>query len=176
MMRIKEFVGLAAGVALGILTGAAPGLAQGATKDVVVVNGTHQAVPVRSVDRPAETPWQFEFALDWADGVGNATSTYQVPANKRLVIEYGSYSAYLPPSGQNIFVRIQTSAGGGTLFHSLDVQARGDYGVLKQFGAAHTVKIYADAGSTVTVSAGRVPFVDPANSFMTLSGLLVDVP
>lgn len=176
MEWFKGRVGLGTVVALGVLALAAPGLAQGNAKDVVVVNDASQAVPVRVVDRQVSTPWQHAFRLDWADSVDFASSSYQVPADKRLVIEYGSFFVYLPSSGQTVFVRIRTTIGGSTLLHTVAVQSRGDYGVLKQFEAAHLVKIYADPGSTVTVSAGRLPAVETAGGFMTLSGLLVDVP
>jgi len=75
-----------------------------------------------------------------------------------------------------MFVRILTAAGGGSAFHTLAVQKQEDYGVLKQFGAAHMVRIYADPGSIVQVSAGRVPFGSTANCTLTLSGHFENVP
>jgi len=61
-------------------------------------------------------------------------------------------------------------------FHNLAVQKQEDYGVLKQFSAAHLVRIYADPGSTVQVSAGRVPANSIANGTVTLSGHFENVP
>ena len=75
-----------------------------------------------------------------------------------------------------MFVRIVTTAGGAGAFHTLAVQNQGDYGVLKQFGAAHVVRIYADPGSTVQVSAGRVPSNNTAACTVTLSGHFENVP
>jgi hypothetical protein len=143
---------------------------------VVVVNGPTQAVPVQVVGKVAAQPFQHQFALDWPDGTGLATGSYVVPAGKRLVIEYASMSAYLQPDGQSMFVRIVTTVAGGDAFHNLAVQKQEDYGVLKQFGAAHLVRIYADPGSSVRVSAGRVPFDSTANCAVTLSGHFEDVP
>ena len=145
-------------------------------KAVVVVNGPGQAVPVAVVARPATQPFQRQFSLDWPDGEGFATASMQVPAGKRLVIEYASLAAYLQPDGQSMFVRIATTSDGGTAFHTLAVQKQEDYGVLKQFGAAHLVRIYAEPGTAVQVSAGRVPFASTANCWVTLSGHYEDVP
>ena len=148
-------------------------------KRVVVVNGADQAVPVRVVgteSSPPFQPYQQQFPLDWAEGEDLVVGTYAVPADKRLVIEYASLFAYLQPEGQAMFVRIVTTAGGAGAFHTLAVQKQENYGVLKQFGAAHAVRIYADPGSTVQVSVGRVPANSIANSTVTLSGHFEDVP
>ena len=173
--RVVRRGGFVAFLAVVLLAGAGAGWADPPERPVVVVNAPDQPVPVRVI-APAPQPFQRPFALDWADGEGFVTSTYQVPAGKRLVVEYASLSAYLPPDGQSIFVRILTTVGGQSAFHTLAVQKQEDYGVLKQFGAAHTVRIYADPGSTVQVSVGRVPFTSTANATVTLSGRLEDVP
>jgi hypothetical protein len=145
-------------------------------RGVLVVNEADQAVPVREVGRETREPFHRQFVLDWADGTDLSTASYAVPSGKRLVVEYASLSAYLPPSGQSMFVRILTTVGGSDAFHTLALQKREDYGVLKQFEGAHLVKLYADPATTVRVSAGRVPAVDTANCTVTLSGYLVDVP
>jgi hypothetical protein len=145
-------------------------------KEVVVANSCDQAVPVRVVDQGPKHPLHRQFALDWPDGIDEATGTYVVPADKRLVVEYASLFAYLPSSGQSMFIRIVTTVNGDDAFHNLAVRQREDYGVLKQFDAGHVVKIYADSGSTVQIKAGRTPFTGPANATLTLSGHLVDVP
>jgi len=124
----------------------------------------------------ASQPFQRQFALDWADGQDLVEASYQVPPGKRLVIEYASLSAYLQPEGQSMFVRIVTTVSGGDAFHNLAVQKQEDWGVLKQFGAAHTVKVYADPGSRVRVSVGRTPFGNTANATVTLSGRLEALP
>jgi hypothetical protein len=150
-------------------------------------SGADPSVPVRVINTPLPVtvtnptltiqikPFQRQFTLDWVDGEDLVTGSYQVPAGFRLVIEYASLSAYLQPEGQSMFVRILTTAGGTTAFHALAVQKQEDFGVLKQFGAAHPVRIYADPGSTVQVSAGRVPLAGTANCTLTLSGHLENV-
>ena len=50
---------------------------------------TKEPVPVRVVDLAFHDPFPFDFA----DGQDFAIATYQVPAGKRLVIEYASMSA-----------------------------------------------------------------------------------
>lgn len=147
-------------------------------KEVVVVNGPDQAVPVRVI--PADQPFHHQFALDFPDGEGLVTSTYTVPAGQRLAIEYASLSAYLPPDGQTIFVRIITTTSNGhsptDAFHTLAIQKREDYGVLKQFEGAHAVRIYANPSTSVRVSLGRLPFTGTANGNVTLSGRLESLP
>lgn len=172
VVRRGRFVPL---LAVVLLAGTGAGWAAPPEKAVVVVNAPDQPVPVQVI-APAPQPFQRQFPLDWADGVGFATASYQVPADKRLAIEYASLYAYLPPDGQSIFVRVVSTVGGESAFHTLAVQKQEDYGVLKQFGAAHTVRIYADPGSTIQVSVGRVPFAGTANATVTLSGRLEDVP
>jgi len=188
MARIASFVGragLASVLGLAMLTGAGSVQAHSAPKErdrgrddkqVVVVNEDDEAIPVRVVGRDPFQPFQRPFSLEWPDGQDLVTSTYTVPAGKRLVIEYASLSAYLQAEGQSMFVRILTTAGGASAFHNLAVQKQEDYGVLKQFSAAHLVRIYADPGSTVQVSAGRVPANSIANGTVTLSGHFENVP
>jgi hypothetical protein len=155
-----------------------PGMAAAAPPQPVLVTNTHkEAVPVRVMP---EAPFHFQFVLDMADGQSLATSTYTVPAGKRLVVEYASFSAYLPSDGQTVFVRIVTTTGTGyatsDAFHTLHIQKREDYGALKQFEAAHTVRIYADPGTSVRVSLGRLPWTSLASGNVTLSGRLESVP
>jgi hypothetical protein len=190
MARIASFVGRAGLVGvlgLAMLTGAGSVQANSRPKErdrhkdcdekqVLVINEDDEPVPVRVVGRDPFQAFQRPFSLDWPDGEGFATSGYTVPAGRRLVIEYASLFAYLQTEGQTMFVRILTTAGGGSAFHTLAVQKQEDYGVLKQFGAAHVVRIYADPGSTVQVSAGRLPFNGTANGTVTLSGHFENVP
>jgi hypothetical protein len=149
------------------------------TNPTTSVNGAvavTNTVPVRVVGRETPQPFQRQFVLDWPDSEGFVTTSYQVPAGMRLVIEYASLFAFLQPEGQAMFIRILTTVNGNEAFHNLAVQKQEDYGVLKQFGAAHAVRIYADAGSMVQVSAGRVPFTNTANCSLTLSGHFESVP
>jgi hypothetical protein len=144
---------------------------------VFVTNTVKDPMPVRIVP---EASFHHQFALDSVDGQGLVTSTYTVPPNKRLVVEYASMSAYLPPDGQTVFVRIITTTGDGygigDAFHTLHIQKREDYGLLKQFEAAHEVRIYSDPGTIVRVSLGRLPSTGMASGSVTLSGRLEPVP
>ena len=69
---------------------------------VTVKNTPSDPVPVRPVR--VDEPFQQAFDLAFADGEGLAISSYTVPANKRLVIEYASLAAYLPPDFKDAFV------------------------------------------------------------------------
>jgi hypothetical protein len=170
MKRVLQSV-----VVATLALGAGQGLAG---EYAVPVKITNTPVPV-TVTNPVATvqePFQHQFSLDWPDGQGLVTGTYYVPAGRRLVIEYASLSAYLPPTGQAMFVRVVTTVNGSGAFHTLAVQRQEDYGVLKQFGAAHLVRIFADPGSMVQVSVGRVPSTSTANCNVTLSGFFQAVP
>lgn len=160
---------------------ALPGLASGHPPavgvrivDTPVPVSVTSSVPVRVV-REERQPFQRQLGLDWVDGLDLATSTLEVPAGHRFVIEYASLSAFLP-GGQSMFIRILTTSSGLNAFHTLDVRRGEDWGVLEQFGAAHLVRIYADPGTTIRVSAGRTPAAGSANCSLTLSGYLEPVP
>lgn len=173
MSTLARRVGPAA-VAVMLWSGAA---AAAPPQPVLVTNTTKDAVPVRIMP---EAPFHQQLALDWVDGQDLATNSYTVPAGQRLVIEYASLSAYLPPDGQSIFVRIVTHTGNGygttDAFHTLHIQKREDWGLLKQFEAAHTVSIHANPGTSVRVSIGRTPYAGMASANVTLSGRLESIP
>jgi hypothetical protein len=147
------------------------------TQQVLVTNTHKEPVPVRVMTDEGFQHW---FALDFADGVGTATSSYTVPADKRLVIEYASMVTYLPADGQSMYLWVSTTAGDGygtsALNHALQIQQREDYGLLKQFGAAHLVRLYANPGTTVRVTMGRFPYNGLASGMVTLSGRLETLP
>ena len=168
----------AGGACVVVLAMGAGTAAAAPPQDVRIVNVPKEPVPVKAV--PTDTPFHQQFALDFPLAQDFAQATYLVPAGKRLVIEYASLSAYLPSDGETIFVRIITTTGNGygtsDAFHTLHIQKREDYGVLKQFEAAHTVRIYANAGTSVRVSMGRLPGSGTANASVTLSGRLENVP
>jgi hypothetical protein len=142
--------------------------------DTPVPVAVTSSVPVQVVGE-ARQPLQRQFSLDWAAGVDLATGTFVVPTGQRFVIEYASLSAYLP-DGQTMFLRVVTTVNGSDAFHTMDVRRGDDWGVLAQFGAAHPVRIYADPGSTIRVSAGRVAATGTANCTLTVSGYLEPVP
>jgi hypothetical protein len=174
---------LAAGLALAavfVLASAPRARAQGgpAAKDVVVTNTPANPVPVRNVDEGSRQPFQRPFSVNLAPTESFGEATFTVPAGKRIVVEYASLRASLPP-GQTVFVNIVTTTAGQSAFHPVLISDQGMYGVLHLVGASHQTRIYADPGTTITVQFGRDPSAGApggANFFMTLSGYRVDVP
>lgn len=166
------------GIAMALAIASAHGALAAPIPPVVVKNTTADPVPVRIV--PADEPFQQTFWLDFADGSGMTTSSYTVPADKRLVIEYASMTTYLPAGGQSIWLWVATTAGNGygtsQLSHALDVQKKQDYGLLTVFGAAHLVKIYALPGTEVRVTMGRYPSNGLGSGAVILSGRLESLP
>ena len=174
---------LAAGFALAtvFVLGRAPHLhAQGGppAKDVVVTNTAASPALVRNVDEGSRQPFQRPFAVNLAPTESFGEATFTVPAGKRIVVEYASLRASLPP-GQTVFVNIATTTAGQSAFHPVVVSDQGMYGVLHLVGASQQTRIYADPGTTIIVQFGRDPSAGApggADFFMTLSGHRVDVP
>ena len=104
----------------------------------------------------------------------------QLPPTRRLAIEYVSAVCTLAATAQLSSVGVKTGLGSETpVTHALnhvDHQAPlGGAGPQHVAIAAHTVKIYADAGSTVGFSATNVSGGEWKCAF-SLSGQLIDVP
>ena len=191
--------GLRAGLALAtaVVLGSAPLAQAQSAKDVVVTNTPANPVPVRSVDKdvvvtntaasPAlvrnvdegsRQPFQRPFSVNLAPTEGSGEATFTVPADKRIVVEYASLRASLPPD-QTVFVNIGTTAAGQSALHPMVISDQGMYGVLHLVGAAQPMRIYADPGTIIRVQFARDPSAGApgsANFFVTLSGYRVDVP
>jgi|WetSurSiteA1Bulk_404760.scaffolds.fasta_scaffold29052_1 hypothetical protein len=102
---------------------------------------------------------------------------YTVPTAKRLVIEFLSH-------------RTQVSAGdlpdlqlivntGGSLGHFIEVPLAktGSVGGTDYYSGGGPVKIYADAGSTVTLQTGHlIPQGSGPSGLLTICGYLIDLP
>ena len=162
----------------GLLFIGSQAVAQGARPptDVTVVN-----TPTLNVGDPAALAAANAQALAPALGVGTpvtftldpSTRTYSVPVGQRLVIEYASgqcspvtfdgVTSYNPPF-------ISATTNGNSQGHSFAVPIANSQPLINggfvPFG--HLVKIYADAGSNVTLVSGTVN-----NCLLLLSGQLV---
>lgn len=139
--------------------------------DVNVVN----TPSVRDTDNPARQPVQAQAACQANNVIGCLPIIYTVPAGKRLVIEFASMNANLP-AGQTAQLAIQTSAGGETVNHhfpltppAVPFQGQG------AAAAGQQVRLYADAGTVVTVQGTRNIATGTAFFNFSISGYLVDV-
>jgi hypothetical protein len=111
--------------------------------------------PVRDVDNAIVNPFAIELA--WFSGTSGGfteTTSYTVPANKRLEIEEISCEAYAPSSTQ-VIMKITVTCGGTTVTHYLTNLASsliyGNYWLMSM--TSHHLSV--DPGSTITVDVVR---------------------
>ncbi len=128
---------------------------------VTVTNTASQPVPiagtVRDIDQPAMSPHQDGFGFAIASGFTTSEALTMVPAGKRLVIEQFSATAIVP-AGQSGFFFIQTTAGGGAAQHIVPATkgfADSAFPGSDLLTASQSIRIYADPGTTPTVSFRR---------------------
>jgi hypothetical protein len=121
-------------------------------------------LPVRDVDNAARRPFQAELCTQVPLGgsfCGTKPSTFAVPADRRLVIEYASgrcpRSGFSLSNGEDWAASLQTIAGGTQarhLLHPVPGIAIGSPPLqsamqLNGFDVAQLMRIYADPGSLV---------------------------
>jgi hypothetical protein len=150
-----------------------------AAMDVNIVNTPNVQVTntpsVRDADNPTRQPVQASAICEANNVIGCLPLIYTVPAGKRLVIEFASMDASLPV-GQAAQLAIQTTVGGETVTHHLPLtppavsfQGQG------AAASGQQVRLYADAGTGVTVDGTRNIATGTAFFNFSISGYLVDV-
>jgi hypothetical protein len=164
--------------------------------EVIVKNTTSNPVPVKSigttavkVNNPATTPvWvqdvnearqpiQKTILVSMPNGQEfKSKDMYVVPFGKRLVIEYVSGKSNVPDTQGILSVAIYTKVSGGSSPHFVDLTWQGGYGGRSHFTTGEMVRLYADAGTTVSTDFMRTGNTDEAIWYVTFSGYLVDVP
>lgn len=116
-------------------------------------------------------PFQQAIELTFGAGVNQVTGTVTVPAGVHLVIETITADIGVADSEQP-FLFVQTVVKGVTAQHTIALQ---ELPLMPNvFGATHEVRLYADAGTTVTVMVTRfggssLPAI-PKPELVTLSG------
>lgn len=116
-------------------------------------------------------PFQQTILLNFAAGVNEVNGTVDVPAGVHLVIETVTADIGVADQEQ-AFLFVQTVVNGVTAMHTitLDELPR----MPNVFGATHKVRLFADAGTTVTVKVtrfGNSPYpAIPKPVLVTLSG------
>ena len=136
-----------------------------------------ECTPVCDVDNPETHPFQAAVELSLPQGTGGQNGFVQVPAGKRLVIEYASGVGFLP-AGQKCLFSVITSLQGqqtGTS-HYLESTTVGKFGAPDCFLAGQVVRLYADPETTVMLRADRDLATGQGTVRMSVSGHLVDVP
>ena len=179
MNRIVRFLTLTAGLSAVVLmlslTNAGPALAQ-TFKPVMslIINDVDHPVPVVDVGTPAPPAEVFQHQVS---SFVPASLSVQVPAGKRLVIEfYSGTAATLVPCAMAA-VRIGTNAGDGTLQHSVLAvpTVLGEPSDFNHYTISQQVRLYAEPGTSVQFATTTVPAC-PADFLGVVSGHFVDVP
>lgn len=116
-------------------------------------------------------PFQQEVDLTFGSGVNEVTGTVAVPAGVHLVIETVTADIGVADHEQ-AFLFVTTVAGGVRAMHTITLKELPR--MPNVFGATHDVRLYADAGTDVTVMVtrfGSSPYpAIPKPQVVTLSG------
>jgi hypothetical protein len=140
------------------------------TQNVNVVN---TPLPVQDIDSPGRQPVTAEGSCSDS---GCSDTVYTVPAGKRLIVEYASITANIPP-GKVARWRLFANNGGQQVELNFPLtQPPVIFGVLSQSTAGQQVRLYADAGSEVRMNGTTSDNGTPSNYIFSISGYLVDVP
>ncbi len=190
-MKLQTKTGLAAGiVALAVFCGSQTAEADPKPSSVVVTNTAANpvpitapsSIPVKAGDNPAFQPYQVEDDAGVISPNGYyKTASFDVPAGKRLVIEFVSILVYLD-SGDNLQEAVVTVSkpGGGVITHSLTRTATGpSNGCLAcgTFTVTQPLRLYCEAGAgALKVQTQRVNASGLYKTAFSVSGYLVDLP
>src|SRR5437868_6294201 len=141
--------------------------------------------PMRDVDNGARQPVNFGMIIfvNAGSGQGFNNTAVTIPAGKRLVIETIGFQGQVA-SGEIGFLNIQLTAGAGTAAGATfanhvmpavkltSVLPASDY-----IGGIGSFRMYADAGSTVTVVYNRGTFAaGSVNMAVSITGHYVNLP
>ena len=142
-------------------------------QDVNVVN---PQVTTRDADNAARQPFQVHGFPDIGDGYYFATFSFNVPAGKRLVMEYVSAIVNVP-SGQKVAVWVNANQGSGPVSHYVVPTSLGAFNQLTEtFAVGQLTRIYADPSTQVDVVVDRNAGVGFTSANVSVSGYLVNVP
>ena len=146
--------------------------AKGATYStpVTVMNTTANAAVVRDEDSPGRDAFQTQLNLSLA---GTSGQGLNIPAGKRLVIDYVAVAGSGPSTGTQPYVVIFTTVNGGP---SVSYQLTLTQSTLaqQQFQDSEKVQIAGDTAFVSLAFAGNNPFF--LNAAVSVSGHLIDIP
>lgn len=163
---------------------------------VLVVNTPSQPVPVagtvdvgnlesttlivRDIENPARQPVHYWDSCNIPTGaIGCDLAPFDVPATKRLVIEYASFSfsAGANVTGRVATMRVGTRLGGDFALHSISSSNPTAGGGQNDIAVGQQLRIYADPGTQVSMSVLMNTHGTQGSSFSgAFSGYYVDVP
>ncbi len=157
--------------------------------EVTVVNTPAAPVPVTVISpnplpvvvmSPVRSPFQQNVSVSIPAGSLSNTVSFSVPSGFRLVIEYVSGSVRVSDK-ELVRVNVATSVSGTTVNHTIannvyrrDFEAPTGDDLIVTY--AQSLKLYADPGSTVVVTATRSENgeITPTLFALSLSGYLVE--
>jgi len=132
---------------------------------------------------PMVQPVQFTGALQLASGTlaNGVTYFFNVPNETRLVIEYVSVRVGNLDPSDSIDLHISTTVNGSQITHYLGVAGPQGRAEIDPFSQAYQfvsqqVRIYADAGSHVSVGANRETRLNDVLVVFSMSGYYVEGP
>ena len=142
----------------------------------VVTVGNSAAAPV-PVIIGGQQPFQASTFTVHPNGTNvNTMNVATVPAGKRLVIEFISVSAQVPPGQHLELATVQTLAGGHGAAHQLLIHAQPDAVIGDDiYRAVQELRLYADPGTSVQVLVRRNSGLGEATFGVTISGYLVNL-
>ena len=183
MRTLRKILPVAAGLLVGaVLVPPGIAVAKAAVQEVLVTNTSAQPVPVAGTVDVADDREPFETRLDMnmANGTFSDSDSFQVPAGKRLVVEFVSAHFSVPP-GQTPTVAL--NASGGALGFSVPLSEHGvqngSSGASNQWTGALTVLDFAGPGDTYQALAYRqesgpgIGAPGNASAFVYISGYLL---
>jgi len=127
---------------------------------------------------PALQPYRAHWSMGIYSGESSKTRHLDVPAGKRLVIEFVTISAVLPKRQHTVvtfYVRSSPTLQTPYWFHPRISEPR--EGSRRSHGLSLCTRIYVDPGSRMEVTAARGPSTSSdALVRVSVSGYLADVP
>jgi hypothetical protein len=142
------------------------------------------STPMHDVDNGARQPVNFAASIVVNSGnqIGSNNTAVTIPAGKRLVIETLSFFGFVT-IGETGYIRIQVTAGAGTaagatsVAHIIPLVKLSADPISDYLGGNAALRMYADAGSTVTVTYQRGTTGTNAESMqMFITGHFVNLP
>jgi hypothetical protein len=143
---------------------------------VQVGNADTSPVPVRNVDHPAYAPWQQSFDLGLAEGETSKQLSLEIPSGQRLVLEHVSAGMTVMPDQTPVLQFWGGNPSASSVVHTIHIENVGPWGtsIQSRWSASHAMKVYLDSGLVRLSRAGGT--AGPLFATVALSGTLVDVP
>lgn len=122
-------------------------------------------------------PFQFTARADWQDGKLQTEVAFDVPNNKRLVIENVSATHECPIGQEITSTQVRTVVNNIVAWHSVLVPKTANFeNKVDVYSGGQHVRLYADPGTTVTVlvhkNVSQCPF-PPGTTMVCLSGYFI---